>query len=69
MKHGLLSQLRQLLFAWTGKQWDVGITIQLEILTLRDQLVNEIKLGREWGLITSHFRSVEVTDILLNSFK
>ncbi|WP_316354919.1 palindromic element RPE1 domain-containing protein [Candidatus Trichorickettsia mobilis] len=69
VKHGLLSHISQLLFAWTGKQWDVGITIQPEILTLRDQLINEIKLGREWKLITSHFRSVEITDILLNSFK
>ena len=69
VKQNLLSQISKLLFTWTGKQWNVIISRQSEILTLKDQLTNKVKSAREWQLITSHFSSADITDILLSSLK
>ncbi|MCC8371930.1 MAG: DNA polymerase III subunit gamma/tau [Rickettsia endosymbiont of Pseudomimeciton antennatum] len=60
-------QIGNLLFAWSGKSWDVIITKQLKIITLKEQLTNKVKSSKDWEILTKHFPNITISDILLKN--
>ncbi|WP_342279181.1 DNA polymerase III subunit gamma/tau [Candidatus Tisiphia endosymbiont of Myopa tessellatipennis] len=60
-------QIANLLFAWSGKTWNVIITKQLKIITLKEQLLNKVKSSQDWKILTQHFPNVTISDILLEN--
>lgn len=60
-------QIANLLFAWSGKTWNVIITQQLKIITLKEQLLNKVKSSQDWKILTQHFPNVTISDILLKN--
>ncbi len=59
-------QLAHLLFAWTGQTWNVIITKQLEVVTMKGQMIDKVKSSQDWEILTKHFPDLTITDILLN---
>lgn len=55
------------LFAWTQQKWDVIITKKLEIITLKDQLIQKIKSNKDWKMLIEHFPDLTISDILLKT--
>ncbi|WP_425364142.1 DNA polymerase III subunit gamma/tau [Candidatus Tisiphia endosymbiont of Hybos culiciformis] len=60
-------QIGSLLFAWSGKIWDVIITKQPQIITLKEQLMNKVKSSKDWEILTKHFPNITISDILLKN--
>ncbi len=60
-------QIASLLFVWSNKTWNVIITKQLKIITLKEQLINKVKLSQDWKVLTKHFPNVMISDILLKN--
>ncbi len=59
-------QIASLLFAWTGQIWNVIITKQLEVVTIKGQLIDKVKSSQDWAILTKHFPGITISDILLN---
>ncbi len=60
-------QIGSLLFAWSGKSWDVIITKQSQIITLKEQLMNKVKSSKDWEILIKHFPNITISDILLKN--
>ncbi len=60
-------QIARLLFAWTGTQWNVNITENSNIMTIKDKLINNVKLTQGWHLLKENFPEIDISDILLNN--
>jgi DNA polymerase-3 subunit gamma/tau len=63
----LKDQISNLLFAWTGEKWNVIITKQLEISTLKRELIDKLKVSEEWKMIQQHFPEANISDILIKT--
>lgn len=63
----LKDQISNLLFAWTGEKWNVLITKQLEICTLKHELIEKLKVSEEWKMIQEHFPEANISDILIKT--
>jgi DNA polymerase III subunit gamma/tau len=61
----IVKQLADLLFAWTAQKWNVIITQQSEIVTLKNKLISEAGLKDEWRSISTAFPGAKISDILL----
>lgn len=60
-------QIANLLLAWTGQVWNVIITKQLEVVTIKGQLIDRVKSSQDWAMLTKHFPDLTISDILLNN--
>lgn len=67
LNNKIREQIASLLFAWSGKNWNVIITKQSQIITLKEQLMNKVKLSKDWEILTKHFPNVTISDILLKN--
>ena len=61
----IVKQLVDLLFAWTAQKWNVIITQQSEIVTLKSKLISEASLKDGWRSISAAFPGAKISDILL----
>jgi DNA polymerase-3 subunit gamma/tau len=60
-------QIGSLLFAWTGKKWNVIIQKQHEIVTLKEQIINRVESDEDWKILKKHFPSARISDLLLKA--
>jgi DNA polymerase-3 subunit gamma/tau len=60
-------QIGKLLLAMTREKWHVSITKQQKIYTLKEQLINKVKSGQDWEMLTKHFPNITISDILLQN--
>lgn len=67
LNNKIREQISSLLFAWSGKNWNVIITKQLTIITLKEQLTNKVKSSKDWEILTKHFPNIMISDILLKN--
>lgn len=60
-------QIAKLLFTWTGTQWNVNIKEGSKIISIKDKLINNIKLTKDWQLLKENFPEIDISDILLEN--
>ena len=60
----LKEKIVELLFQWAQQKWQVIISKQTQILTLKEKLINKVKSSESWQLVNKHFSSAMITDIL-----
>lgn len=59
------AQLNNLLLAWSGQVYNVTITKQLKVITLKEQLIDKVKTSQDWQTLIKHFPDITISDILL----
>ena len=67
LKITLKDQVAKLLFSWTGKQWNVTISKKMKINSLKDRLIENIKLTKDWKILKENFPEISISDILLKT--
>ncbi len=65
LNSNIQDQISHLLSEWTGKSWRVTITKQQKIITLKEQLLNQVKSSQDWEILTKYFPDITISDILL----
>ena len=60
-------QIVKLLFTWTGEQWNVTIKETPNIISIKDKLINNIKLTQDWQMLKENFPEIDILDILLKT--
>jgi DNA polymerase-3 subunit gamma/tau len=64
INHKLKERINELLFKWAEKKWQVIVTKQSQISTLKEKLINKVKSTESWQLVNEHFSSAMISDIL-----
>ncbi|WP_375327552.1 DNA polymerase III subunit gamma/tau [Candidatus Tisiphia endosymbiont of Nemotelus uliginosus] len=59
-------QLNNLLLAWSGNAYNIIVTKQLKIITLKEQFIEKVKTSQDWQTLIRHFPDITISDILLD---
>ncbi len=58
-------QLHNLLRRWSGKDYNVIVTKQPQIVPFKEQLIDKVKTSQDWKMLIKHFPDITISDILL----
>ncbi|RYE06383.1 MAG: DNA polymerase III subunit gamma/tau [Rickettsiaceae bacterium] len=60
-------QIASLLLKWSNKKWNVVISKDSSITSLKKQLINKVESSEEWTIVKNFFQSASISDILMKN--
>lgn len=66
-KQDLQSKIKNLLHSWSNIVWKVTVTLDVNIITTKNQIIHNYHKTNDWLMLTKHFTDLKITDIIPNS--
>ena len=60
-------KIEQLLNEWSGNQWKVSCEIRQNITTLKDIMLEKVRLSEDYQIIKNQFPDANISDIILKT--
>ena len=60
-------KIEQLLNDWSGSQWKVSCKIQQNYTTLKDIMLEKVRLSEDYQVIKNQFPDANISDIILKT--
>lgn len=64
---GQNKKIERLLMEWSGDNWSVGFQIQPNLVTLKDKMLEKVKLSEDYQIIKNNFPDANISDIILKT--
>jgi DNA polymerase-3 subunit gamma/tau len=60
-------KIEKLLNDWSGNQWNVSSEIRQDVVTLKDMMLEKVRLSEDYQIIKNHFPDANISDIILKT--